>query len=206
MTSTYATLACGRLPRFRLSSHLGAAGERLPNGTWRRDYVDAADHGDRGCSVQLRGHRRRDDAGGLRSRVRAGGLRDPWSDVRRRHVDTRPRRGPNRSIELRASNLAGLRTRKRSRSRSRRPTVPSSRRSLRLEATVAAPYAYDPMVVADGEVSWSAPDGAGRADASIPSTGAVRWTPTSDQVGDAERDHSRDRSRTASLRPTSRSS
>ncbi len=51
------------------------------------------------------------------------------------------------------------------------------------EATVAAPYAYDPMVVAGGSVSWSAttaPAGL-TIDAE---TGAVRWTPTSDQAGD----------------------
>ncbi len=50
------------------------------------------------------------------------------------------------------------------------------------EATVAAEYSYDPNVVANGEVSWStpiAPDGL----TIDPGTGAVRWTPTSAQVG-----------------------
>ncbi len=50
------------------------------------------------------------------------------------------------------------------------------------EATVAAPYAYDPMVVAEGDVTWSAPTAP--AGLSIDAeTGAVRWTPTADQVG-----------------------
>jgi hypothetical protein len=50
------------------------------------------------------------------------------------------------------------------------------------EATVAAQYAYDPEVVASGEVSWSAPQA---PDGLVidPETGAVRWTPTSDQAG-----------------------
>ena len=50
------------------------------------------------------------------------------------------------------------------------------------EATVAAQYAYDPDVVANGVVSWSAPvapDGL----TIDPDTGAVRWTPSSDQAG-----------------------
>jgi hypothetical protein len=50
------------------------------------------------------------------------------------------------------------------------------------EATVAAAYAYDPDVVANGIVSWSAPvapDGL----TIDPETGAVRWTPSSAQVG-----------------------
>jgi len=51
------------------------------------------------------------------------------------------------------------------------------------EATVAAPYAYDPMVVAEGEVTWSAPT-APTGLSIDQETGAVRWTPTSDQVGD----------------------
>ncbi len=50
------------------------------------------------------------------------------------------------------------------------------------EATVATEYAYDPDVVANGEVVWIAhvaPNGL-----TIDSdTGAVRWTPTPDQVG-----------------------
>ena len=50
------------------------------------------------------------------------------------------------------------------------------------EATVAAPYAYDPSVVANGAVSWSAPV-APRGLTIDPDTGAVRWTPTSAEVG-----------------------
>ena len=53
------------------------------------------------------------------------------------------------------------------------------------EATVAAPYAYDPMVVAEGPVSWSAPT----APAGLTidrETGAVRWTPTPDEVGEQD--------------------
>ncbi|MGB3051294.1 MAG: putative Ig domain-containing protein [Polyangiales bacterium] len=53
------------------------------------------------------------------------------------------------------------------------------------EATVGAPYAYDPEVVASGPVSWSsatAPEGL-----TIDSdTGAVRWTPASDQAGEQD--------------------
>ena len=50
------------------------------------------------------------------------------------------------------------------------------------EATVAAEYAYDPAVVANGDVTWSTPE----APAGLtidPDTGAVRWTPTSTQAG-----------------------
>jgi hypothetical protein len=50
------------------------------------------------------------------------------------------------------------------------------------EATVAAEYSYDPDVVANGDVSWSVP--VAPAGLTIdPDTGAVRWTPTSDQAG-----------------------
>ncbi len=50
------------------------------------------------------------------------------------------------------------------------------------EATVGAQYAYDPQVVANGDVSWSAtvaPSGL----TIDPDSGAVRWTPTFDQAG-----------------------
>jgi hypothetical protein len=53
------------------------------------------------------------------------------------------------------------------------------------EATVAAQYAYDPEVVANGDVSWTAPvapDGL----TIDPASGAVRWTPSSNQVGPQE--------------------
>ncbi|MBW2508802.1 MAG: putative Ig domain-containing protein [Deltaproteobacteria bacterium] len=53
------------------------------------------------------------------------------------------------------------------------------------EATVAAPYAYDPMVVAEGDVAWSAPT-APRGLSIDPETGAVRWTPDAEQVGEQE--------------------
>ncbi|NNK08536.1 MAG: hypothetical protein HKP50_14590 [Myxococcales bacterium] len=53
------------------------------------------------------------------------------------------------------------------------------------EATVAAPYAYDPDVVSSGPIAWSAtvaPEGL-----SVDSeTGAVRWTPTADQAGNQD--------------------
>ncbi|MBW2626474.1 MAG: hypothetical protein JRE45_02540 [Deltaproteobacteria bacterium] len=50
------------------------------------------------------------------------------------------------------------------------------------EATVAAEYAYDPDVVANGDVLWSAP--VAPVGLTIdPETGAVRWTPTADQAG-----------------------
>jgi hypothetical protein len=50
------------------------------------------------------------------------------------------------------------------------------------EATVAAEYAYDPAVVANGDVTWSAP-GAPAGLTIDADTGAVRWTPTSSQAG-----------------------
>jgi hypothetical protein len=53
------------------------------------------------------------------------------------------------------------------------------------EATVAAQYAYDPDVVANGAVSWSAPVAPSGLTID-PDTGAVRWTPTSGQVGPQE--------------------
>ncbi len=53
------------------------------------------------------------------------------------------------------------------------------------EATVAVQYAYDPNVVANAAVSWSAP--VAPSGLSIdPDTGAVRWTPTSGQEGPQE--------------------
>ena len=86
------------------------------------------------------------------------------------------------SIELEATNLAGRDT------QAFDVTVESLTGPVfttepPTEATVAATYAYDPMVVADGTVSWSAieaPTGL-TVDAE---SGAVRWIPTSDQVGD----------------------
>ncbi len=53
------------------------------------------------------------------------------------------------------------------------------------EATVGAEYAYDPDVVANGEVSWSAPVAPSGLTID-PVTGAVRWTPTASQVGPQE--------------------
>lgn len=53
------------------------------------------------------------------------------------------------------------------------------------EATVAGPYAYDPMVVAEGDVTWSAPTAPTGLTIDA-ETGAVRWTPTADQVGDQD--------------------
>jgi hypothetical protein len=53
------------------------------------------------------------------------------------------------------------------------------------EATVAAQYAYDPDVVARGQVLWSAP--VAPVGLTIdPDTGAVRWTPSSAQAGAQE--------------------
>jgi hypothetical protein len=92
-----------------------------------------------------------------------------------------PRDRGNVSIEIRVSNLAGADTQAfdvevGGLSGPVFVTEPPT------EATVAAPYAYDPQVVANGPVSWSttrAPDGM----TIDPQTGAVRWTPSSDQVG-----------------------
>ncbi|MBW2380592.1 MAG: putative Ig domain-containing protein, partial [Deltaproteobacteria bacterium] len=85
------------------------------------------------------------------------------------------------AIEIRATNLAGSDTQAfevdvRGLSGPVFITEPPT------EATVAAEYAYDPDVVANGEVSWTAPV----APSGLmidPGTGAVRWTPTSAQVG-----------------------
>lgn len=88
------------------------------------------------------------------------------------------------SIEIRATNLAGSDT---------QAFVvdveglngPVFTTEPPTEATVAAPYAYDPMVVAEGTVSWSAP--VSPEGLSIdPETGAVRWTPAADQAGDQD--------------------
>ena len=86
------------------------------------------------------------------------------------------------SIEVSASNIAGSDTQSFDVTVNL-PTGPVFTTEPPSEATVAAPYAYDPMVVADGTVTWSAPVapvGLG-IDAD---TGAVRWTPTSSQTGD----------------------
>jgi hypothetical protein len=85
------------------------------------------------------------------------------------------------AIELSAANLAGsdsqaFEVRVESLSGPVFTTEPPT------EATVAAEYAYDPEVIANGEVSWSAP--AAPSGLTIdPASGAVRWTPTSDEVG-----------------------
>ncbi len=50
------------------------------------------------------------------------------------------------------------------------------------EATVAAEYAYDPSVVANGTVTWSAPV-APEGLTIDPESGSVRWTPTEAQAG-----------------------
>lgn len=85
------------------------------------------------------------------------------------------------SIEIRASNLAGRDTQAfdvdvQGLSGPVFTTEPPT------EATVAAQYAYDPDVVANGVVSWSAPV-APNGLTIDPDTGAVRWTPSSDQAG-----------------------
>ncbi|MDH3202826.1 MAG: putative Ig domain-containing protein [Myxococcales bacterium] len=51
-----------------------------------------------------------------------------------------------------------------------------------MEATVAAEYSYDPEVVANEPVTWSAPV-APEGLAIDAETGAVRWTPTTEQAG-----------------------
>jgi hypothetical protein len=53
------------------------------------------------------------------------------------------------------------------------------------EATVAAEYAYDPDVVANGKVVWIAPVAPSGLTIDM-ATGAVRWTPTAGQVGPQE--------------------
>ena len=85
------------------------------------------------------------------------------------------------ALEVRATNLAGTDT------QAFEVSVEGSSGPVFItepptEATVAAEYAYDPDVVATGEVSWSAP-GAPDGLAIDPESGAVRWTPISAQVG-----------------------
>lgn len=85
------------------------------------------------------------------------------------------------SIEIRASNLAGSDTQSfdvevQGLSGPVFTTQPPT------EATVSSQYAYDPEAVANGDLEWSAP----LAPTGLtidPDTGAVRWTPTSDQAG-----------------------
>ena len=95
-----------------------------------------------------------------------------------------PEKEGTESIELRATNLAGSDT------QSFEVVVeglsgPVFTTEPPTEATVAAPYAYDPMVVAEGDVSWSAPT-APEGLAIDSDTGAVRWTPSADQAGDQD--------------------
>ncbi|MFW2387309.1 MAG: putative Ig domain-containing protein [Polyangiales bacterium] len=53
------------------------------------------------------------------------------------------------------------------------------------EATVAAQYAYDPEVVANGDVTWSLTEAPAGLTIDVDS-GAVRWTPTSEQAGEQD--------------------
>ncbi|MGB5811935.1 MAG: putative Ig domain-containing protein, partial [Polyangiales bacterium] len=62
------------------------------------------------------------------------------------------------------------------------PGAPMFTTTPPVEATVGAEYAYDPAVVADGDVVWSAPQ-APLGMSIDESTGAVRWTPGATQVG-----------------------
>ncbi|KPK16688.1 MAG: hypothetical protein AMJ62_04185 [Myxococcales bacterium SG8_38] len=96
-------------------------------------------------------------------------------------VSWTPQRVGTESIEIRVSNLAGEDM------QSFEVEVvplngPVFTTEPPTEATVGAPYAYDPMVVANGEVSWSAPL-APEGLSIDPDTGAVRWTPNADQAG-----------------------
>lgn len=85
------------------------------------------------------------------------------------------------SIEIRATNLAGSDTQSFDVD-VEGMTGPVFTTDPPGDATVAARYAYDPRVVAEGSVSWSAP--VAPAGLTIdPMTGAVRWTPTPDQEG-----------------------
>ncbi|UCH29165.1 MAG: putative Ig domain-containing protein, partial [Myxococcales bacterium] len=85
------------------------------------------------------------------------------------------------SIEIRATNLAGSETQSFGVD-VEGMTGPVFTTDPPGDATVAAPYAYDPMVVAEGSVSWSAPVAPSGLTID-PMTGAVRWTPTPDQEG-----------------------
>lgn len=92
-----------------------------------------------------------------------------------------PKRPGVVSVELSARNLAG------SDSQSFEVRVAPMSGPVFLtepptEAVVGAPYAYDPMVAAAGEVSWSLP-AAPEGMIIDEQTGAVRWTPDAAQVG-----------------------
>lgn len=85
------------------------------------------------------------------------------------------------SVEITASNLAGSDTQSFD-VEVEGLTGPEFITEPPTEATVAAPYAYDPEVVANGAVTWSAtvaPVGLTIDEDS----GAVRWTPVSEQAG-----------------------
>ena len=62
------------------------------------------------------------------------------------------------------------------------PVAPVFTSTPPTEATAAAEYSYDPEVVANGPVTWSAPV-APEGLTIDAETGAVRWTPTASQVG-----------------------
>ncbi len=85
------------------------------------------------------------------------------------------------AIEVSATNLAGADTQAFEVSVEGR-SGPVFTTEPPTEATVAAPYAYDPSVVASGEVSWSAPVAPSGLTID-PESGAVRWIPSSSQIG-----------------------
>lgn len=92
-----------------------------------------------------------------------------------------PATGGSVSIEVRATNLAGADAQAFS-VEVEGLMGPVFTTEPPTEATVGAEYAYDPAVVANGTVTWSAPV-APEGLTIDPETGAVRWTPTEAQAG-----------------------
>jgi hypothetical protein len=99
-------------------------------------------------------------------------------------VSWTPSQEGTESIELSASNLAGSDTQAFD-VVVEGLTAPVFTTEPPTEGAVATEYAYDPMVVAVGEVSWSAPT-APQGLSIDPETGAVRWIPSGSQVGENE--------------------
>ncbi len=92
-----------------------------------------------------------------------------------------PAAGGTTSVEVSASNLAGTDTQAFV-VEVEALTGPVFTTEPPTEATVAAEYAYDAAVVANGTVTWSAP--VAPIGLTIdPESGSVRWTPTTEQAG-----------------------
>jgi len=102
---------------------------------------------------------------------------DPDSGV----VAWTPRSEGSVRVEVMAANVAGSDSQEFD-VEVEQPIAPVFTTTPPTEATVGSQYAYDPQVIATGEVVWSSP--AAPAGWSIdPATGEARWTPNASQVG-----------------------